>query len=78
MTKSENHAPRFESVLVAIEKSQIVTFKSILESYDNLVTMRTEDPRRHHLRIYFSPDSRAEVEALLESLSERFKIRAAN
>ena len=67
--------PQFESALIAIPPSQIVVFKSIIESYDNLATLRTEDPRTHQLRIYFAPGARAEVEALLESLTERFQIR---
>jgi Domain of unknown function (DUF4911) len=68
-------APHFESMLIAIPPVEIVTFKSIVESYDNLATLRTEDPRTHRLRIYFAPEARAEVEALLESLSERFQIQ---
>lgn len=67
--------PKFESLLIAIPPVEIVLFKSIVESYDNLATMRTEDPRRHYLRIYFAPESRREVEALLESLDGRFQIR---
>jgi Domain of unknown function (DUF4911) len=65
----------FDSMLIAIPPGEIVLFKSIVESYDNLATMRTEDPKRHYLRIYFAPESRAEVEALLESLENRFQIR---
>jgi hypothetical protein len=65
----------FESLLISIRASEIVTFKSIVESYDNLATMRTEDPRRHLVRIYFAPVARAEVEALLDSLAERFSIK---
>jgi hypothetical protein len=68
-------APHFESMLIAIPPSEIVMFKSIVESYDNLATLRTEDPQRHRLRIYFASEARAEVEALLESLTERFQIR---
>ncbi len=67
--------PKFDSLLIAIPPIEIVLFKSIVESYDNLATMRTEDPRRHYLRIYFAPESRGEVEALLESLEGRFQIR---
>lgn len=62
-------------MLIAIAPEQIVLFKSIVESYDNIATLRTEDPAQHHMRIYFSADSRAEVEALLESLSAQFSIR---
>jgi hypothetical protein len=61
-------------MLIAIPPGQIVLFKSIVESYDNLATLRTEDPARHHLRIYFSTDSREEVEAMMASLAEQFQI----
>jgi hypothetical protein len=61
-------------MLIAIPPEQIVLFKSIVESYDNLATLRTEDPARHHLRIYFSADSRFEVEAMMASLAEQFEI----
>ena len=62
-------------MLIAIPPEQIVLFKSIVESYDNLATLRTEDPAQHHLRIYFSADSREEVEALIDSLTAQFSIR---
>ena len=62
-------------MLIAIPPEQIVLFKSIVESYDNLATLRTEDPARHHLRIYFSADSRAEVEAMMASLGAQFEIQ---
>lgn len=61
-------------MLIAIPPEQIVLFKSIVESYDNLATLRTEDPARHHLRIYFSADSREEVEAMMTSLARQFAI----
>ena len=62
-------------MLIAIPPEQIVLFKSIVESYDNIATLRTEDPTLHHLRIFFSADSRDEIEALIESLSAQFAIR---
>jgi hypothetical protein len=62
-------------MLIAIPPEQIVLFKSIVESYDNLATLRTEDPARHHLRIYFSADSREQVEAMMTSLSAQFTIQ---
>jgi len=62
-------------MLIAMAPEQIVLFKSIVESYDNIATLRTEDPQLHHLRIYFAADSRAEVEALLEPLTAQFSIR---
>jgi hypothetical protein len=69
------NAPTFDSLLIAMPPGEIVLFKSIIESYDNLATMRTEDPRRHYLRIYFAPEARGEVEALIASLSDRFQLR---
>ena len=61
-------------MLIAMAPEQIVLFKSIVESYDNLATLRTEDPARHHLRIYFSADARDEVEAMMTSLAVQFNI----
>ncbi|MGA9723513.1 MAG: DUF4911 domain-containing protein [Candidatus Binatus sp.] len=71
---SEHKPPAIDSMLIAIPPEQIVLFKSIVESYDNLATLRTEDPARHHLRIYFSADSRDEVEAMMASLATQFEI----
>ena len=71
---SQSKPPSIDSMLVAIPPEQIVLFKSIVESYDNLATLRTEDPVRHHLRIYFSADSRDEVEAMMASLAAQFEI----
>ena len=71
---SNNKTPTIASMLIAIPPEQIVLFKSIVESYDNLATLRTEDPARHHLRIYFSADSRDEVEAMMTSLATQFAI----
>ena len=67
--------PKIDSMLIAIAPEQIVLFKSIVESYDNIATLRTEDPALHHLRIYFAADSREEVDALIESLAAQFSIR---
>jgi len=68
-------APRLRSILIAIAPEQIALFKSIVESYDNLATLRTEDPARHYMRIYFGEDQAADVEQLLESLGGQFSIR---
>jgi len=62
-------------MLIAITARANRAFKSIVESYDNLATLRTEDPARHHLRIYFSADSREEVEAMMTSLATQFANR---
>jgi hypothetical protein len=67
--------PKIDSMLIAMAPEQIVLFKSIVESYDNIATLRTEDPTLHHLRIYFAADSRQEIEALIDSLAAQFSIR---
>ena len=67
--------PRIGTITFAIPPARIFLFKAIVESYDNLATLRTEDPRRHHLRLYFSCDTEADVRQLLESMRERFSIR---
>jgi hypothetical protein len=65
----------FQSLLLAIAPAGIARFKAIIESYDNLATLRTEDPRHHYLRLYFDAASAAEVNALLDTLSATFSIR---
>ncbi len=65
----------FQSIVLAIAPEEIARFKAVIESYDNLATLRTEDPRHHYLRLYFSAGSAAEVEALLAALGARFSIR---
>ena len=65
----------FRSVLLAIEPAAIARFKAILESYDNLATLRTEDPRNHYLRLTFGAGSAGEIDALLDWLNDEFPIR---
>ncbi|MGO9606315.1 MAG: DUF4911 domain-containing protein [Candidatus Binataceae bacterium] len=67
--------PSLESIVFSIPPERIAEFKAIIESYDNLATLRTEDPRRHHLKLYFAADQKDEVERLLEALRDRFEIR---
>jgi hypothetical protein len=61
--------------MLAMPPQRIALFKAIVESYDNLATLRTEDPRQHYLRLYFAPEMAAEVDELLESLQSAFAIR---
>ena len=63
------------TITLAIPPERIALFKAIIESYDNLATLRTEDPRQHHLKLYFAPELADEVEALLDSLQADFAIR---
>jgi Domain of unknown function (DUF4911) len=65
---------RLRTIVFAISPRRIALFKAIVESYDNLATLRTEDPRRHHLTLYFSADAEDEVRALLDSLRQQFSI----
>jgi hypothetical protein len=76
VSPSEEKIVDFESILIAIPPARIAEFKAIIESYDNLATLRTEDPRRHHLRLYFASDQKDTVSQLVESLRERFEIRS--
>ncbi len=62
------------TIVFAIPPERIALFKAIVESYDNLVTLRTEDPRRHHLKLYFSAENEAEVRSLLNALRSEFLI----
>jgi len=62
-------------MLFWIPPELIARFKAIIESYDNLATLRTENPALHHLRLYFAPESAADVHALIDSLTVEFSIR---
>ena len=62
------------TITLAIPPERIALFKAIIESYDNLATLRTEDPRQHHLKLYFAPELADEIEALLDSLQTDFAI----
>jgi hypothetical protein len=63
------------SMLIWIPPELIALFKALIESYDNLATLRTEDPAQHHLRLYFAPESARDVEGLLDALAAPFSIR---
>ena len=63
------------SMLIWMPPELIALFKAIIESYDNLATLRTEDPAQHHLRLYFAPESANDLHALIDSLFVSFAIR---
>ena len=67
--------PAFESIVVAIPPARIAEFKAVIEAYDNLATLRTEDPRQHHLKLYFASSQKDTIEQLIESLTAPFEIR---
>ncbi len=64
-----------DSMLIWIPPNLIALFKALIESYDNLATLRTEDPAVHHLRLYFAPESASDVAALIDALTAQFSIR---
>jgi hypothetical protein len=53
------------SIVVEVAPEHIAALKAVIESYDNLATMRTADPIRHHLKLWFSPEHRADIEAII-------------
>ncbi|MGH8010979.1 MAG: DUF4911 domain-containing protein [Candidatus Binataceae bacterium] len=63
------------TIVLAIAPAQIALFKAIIESYDNLATLRTENPILHHLKLYFAPESFEDVNALIDALDASFSIR---
>lgn len=62
-------------LLLEIPRVQNALFKALIESYDNLITLRTEDPGRNHLKLAFSPESADDVQALIDSIAGQFSIR---
>jgi hypothetical protein len=63
------------TMTLMIPRERIALFKAIIESYDNLATLRTDDPQTHRLKLYFAPESKAEVEALMTALTEAFDLK---
>jgi hypothetical protein len=63
------HRPQWVAWVIHVPAAQMALFKAIVESYDNLATLRTEDPANELLKLYFSPESKDDVAALLHSLS---------
>jgi hypothetical protein len=73
---SQDAAPLVMATMdLMIPPARIALFKAIIESYDNLATLRTDDPQTHRLKLYFAPESAAEVETLIDSLTETFELR---
>jgi hypothetical protein len=70
-----NVAPAMVGILIRIAPERIALFKAIIESYDNLATMRTEDPARHNIRLWFDPASADDVERILDGLGSEFGLK---
>jgi|GEM_PF-5155394 hypothetical protein len=45
--------------------AHIALFKALIESYDNLATLRTADPASHRLRLWYGCEQQSEIDALL-------------
>ncbi len=73
--RSNTPPAAMSTIVLEMPPARIAAFKAIIESYDNLATLRTEDPRRHRLKLYFAPESADEVDALVDSLTAQFSIR---
>ncbi len=69
------NAPAMKSIALRIAPEQIALFKALIESYDNLATLRTEDPRSHLLRLWFDPATEDEVIRILESLAPAIAVK---
>ncbi|MGH7905852.1 MAG: DUF4911 domain-containing protein [Candidatus Binataceae bacterium] len=67
--------PSMKSIVLHVKPEKIALFKAIVESYDNLATVRTEDPASHRLRLYFGADSESEVTRLIDSLASDCELR---
>ncbi len=75
MLRGSTIATRMKSIAIAVAPPDIAFFKAAVESYDNLATLRTEDPARHILRMWFDPALEAEVMDLLRWLGETVALR---
>jgi hypothetical protein len=63
------------SMILEVQPEHIAMLKAVLESYDNLVTLRTADPVRHHLKLWFSPEHQADIDAVLAELASTCPMR---
>jgi hypothetical protein len=54
-----------------VDPRRIVLIKSLLEGYEGLVVVRTEDPQHGALQLLVSPDFAAEMEGILADISQR-------
>jgi hypothetical protein len=63
------------SIVLEVQPEHIAMVKAVIESYDNLATLRTADPVRHHLKLWFSPEHQADLDAILAELAPICAIR---
>ncbi len=76
MRENQNERePAIMSIVLEVAPQDMVLFKSIIESYDNLATLRTEDPRRHLLKMWFDPALEDDINRLLDSLAPKIRLK---
>ncbi len=63
------------SLVLEVAPRHIALLKAVIESYDNLATLRTADPARHHLKLWFSPAHQADLDAILAELAASVPMR---
>ncbi len=65
-------------MFVRVDPKRIVDLKSLLEGYEGLLVVRTQDPEEGIVQLLVSPDFRADVEAILADLSQRIWMEAVD
>jgi hypothetical protein len=60
------------SILIHVAPEKIALFKAIIESYDNIATMRTENPALNHVRLWFDPESAGDIDRIIAALAPEF------
>jgi uncharacterized protein DUF4911 len=63
------------SMVLEVQPEHIAMLKAVIESYDNLATLRTADPVHHHLKLWFSPEHQDDVDAVLAELAQTYPMR---
>jgi len=76
MTSSRDRCERrLRGMVLEVAPVDIAFFKAVIESYDNLATLRTEDPERSHMRMWFDAELEADVNELITALAAKLSIR---
>ncbi|MEW6439937.1 MAG: DUF4911 domain-containing protein [bacterium] len=60
---------------VKVVPRHIVLLKSLLEGYEGLVVVRTQDPREGIVQLLISPDFGEDMEEILRDLSRHMRIQ---
>lgn len=73
--RADDSSSRMAAFRLTMPPKKIALFKAVVESYENLATLRTEDPSNHCLKLYFAPELANEVNALIDSIAAELEIR---